>query len=234
MKLSELQPWQLKMAGRGEGFCELAPDDSEAERLRGISQYEEALWAGGVEFVAGLDEVGRGPIAGPVVVAAVILPPHILLPGVNDSKKLSAKKRWQLEPLIRRASVAWALAAVGPHEIDRINILAATKLAMCRAVKMLPVRPQHLLVDALELPLPLPQTAIVKGDAKSISIGAASILAKCHRDRMMAVYDELYPGYGLAGHAGYPTLAHKQAVWQLGYSPIHRRSFVLKPPKQAK
>lgn len=234
MKVSELEPWQLKMAGTGEGVCDILPDAAEAERLRGLSQYEEALWADGVEYVAGLDEVGRGPIAGPVVVAAVILPPHLLLPGIKDSKKLSAKKRYQLEPVIRRASIAWALGAVGPHEIDQINILEATKLAMCRAIKMLPVRPQHLLVDALELPLPLPQTSIIKGDAQSISIGAASILAKCHRDRLMTVYDEMYPGYNLAKHAGYPTPEHKRAVWQLGYSPIHRKSFTLKPPKQVK
>lgn len=205
----------------------------ELERLEEILTYERGCWDAGYELVAGIDEVGRGPLAGPVVAAAVILPQHCLLPGINDSKKLSAKKRYALEPEIKRASVAWALGAVGPTEIDRINILEATRLAMLRAIKALPVPPQHLLLDALHLPMSLPQTALIKGDALSISIGAASILAKCHRDRMMAVYDETYPGYGLAGHAGYPTPAHKQAVFDMGYSPIHRKSFVLKPIKKA-
>ena len=233
MKLTDLSPADLQMCGRGEGITDFAASAAEIERLRSISRYEEEIWGGGVQFIAGLDEVGRGPIAGPVVAAAVILPPHCLLPGINDSKKLSAKKRYALEPQIKRASVAWALGAVGPTEIDRINILEATKLAMQRAIKALPVPPQHLLLDALHLPVDLPQTALVKGDALSISIGAASILAKCHRDRMMAVYDEMYPGYGLAGHAGYPTPAHKQAVFDMGYSRIHRKSFVLNPIKKA-
>lgn len=111
MKVTDLAPWQLKMAGTGDGVCNILPDTAEAERLRGLSHYEEALWADGIEFVAGLDEVGRGPIAGPVVVAAVILPPHLLLPGINDSKKLSPRKRYQLEEVIRRASIAcrWEL-----------------------------------------------------------------------------------------------------------------------------
>lgn len=231
MRAADLQPWQRQMYGTGEGLVDFGAMGAELERLQAISQYEERLWADGVDFVAGLDEVGRGPIAGPVVAAAVILPPHCKLPGIKDSKKLSAKKRYELEPQIRQAAVAWALGAVGAREIDKMNILAATKLAMCRAVRALPVPPQHLLIDALKLPLDLPQTAIVKGDSLSISIGAASILAKCHRDRMMAVYDKIYPGYGLAKHAGYPTAEHKRAVWALGYTPIHRQSFVLKPPK---
>jgi ribonuclease HII len=128
--------------------------------------------------------------------------------------------------------VAWALGAVGAHEIDRYNILEATKMAMLRAVASLPIQPQHLLLDAVHLTSPIPQTSLIKGDAKSISIGAASILAKCHRDRMMEIYDEMYSGYGLAKHAGYPTKAHKEAVFALGYSPIHRKSFVLKPIKK--
>lgn len=231
MKVRDLASWQLQMSGVGEAVRDFGAADEEAARLREISQYEERLWANGAEHIAGIDEVGRGPIAGPVVAAAVILPPHCLLPGIKDSKKLTAKKRYELEPLIRRAAVAWAIGAVGAREIDKINILQATKLAMCRAVQALPVQPQHLLLDALSLPLDLPQTSLIKGDALSISIGAASILAKCHRDRMMAVYDEIYPGYGLARHAGYPTVEHKRAVWALGYTPIHRRSFVLKPPK---
>ena len=226
-----LAPWQLQMFGRGEGIADFGAAGDELLRLQAISEYEERLLAEGVSLIAGLDEVGRGPIAGPVVAAAVILPPHCLLPGIKDSKQLSAKKRYQLEPQIRRAALAWALGAVSAREIDKINILQATKLAMCRAVAKLPIRPQHLLLDALSLPLDLPQTSVIKGDALSISIGAASILAKCHRDRMMTVYDGIYPGYGLGGHAGYPTAEHKRAVWALGYTPIHRRSFKLKPPK---
>jgi ribonuclease HII len=231
MKIADLTPEQLQMWGRGEGIADFGADPEETERLRAISVYEEELWSN-AEYIAGIDEVGRGPIAGPVVAAAVILPKHCLLPGINDSKKLSAKKRYALEPLIRQASVAWALGAVGAHEIDRYNILEATKMAMLRAVASLPIQPQHLLLDAVHLTSPIPQTSLIKGDAKSISIGAASILAKCHRYRMMEIYDEMYSGYGLAKHAGYPTKAHKEAVFALGYSPIHRKSFVLKPIKK--
>jgi ribonuclease HII len=232
MRIADLPPEQLQMWGRGEGIAEFDISSEEKERLSDLSVYEEEIWGGGAEYIAGIDEVGRGPIAGPVVAAAVILPKHCLLPGINDSKKLSAKKRYALEPVIRRAAVAWALGAVGAREIDRYNILEATKIAMLRAVAALPVQPEHLLLDAVRLDSPIPQTSLIKGDAKSISIGAASILAKCHRDRMMEIYDEMYPGYGLAQHAGYPTKAHKEAVFALGYSPIHRRSFVLKPIKK--
>lgn len=232
MKIAEMEPWQLAMSGVGDGLAEYGATGAELARLQEISRYEEELWAAGVELVAGIDEVGRGPIAGPVVAAAVILPPHCKLPGIRDSKKLSEKKRYQLEPEIRRAAVAWAIGAVGPHKIDEINILEATRLAMVQAVQKLPCKPQHLLLDAMTLPLDVLQTSLIKGDALSISIGAASILAKCHRDRMMAIYDEIYPGYGLAGHAGYPTAAHRQAVFELGYTPIHRRSYRLKPIKQ--
>ncbi len=232
MKLSDLAPWQLQMFGTGAGITDFDADAKELARIEEISAYETALVQQGVQFIAGIDEVGRGPIAGPVVAAAVILPPGCKLPGIKDSKKLSEKKRYQLEPLIRQTAIAWAIGAVGPQKIDEINILEATRLAMVQAVNKLPVQPQHLLLDAMKLPLAIGQTSLIKGDALSISIGAASILAKCHRDRMMAIYDEIYPGYGLAGHAGYPTAAHKQAVFSLGYTPIHRRSYKLKPLKQ--
>lgn len=232
MKVSELAGWQLQMCGTGEGIADFGADEKELARLQEISRYEDEIRSGGVEFIAGLDEVGRGPIAGPVVAAAVILPRDCRLPNIKDSKKLSEKKRYQLEPEIRRAAIAWAIGAVDARQIDKINILEATRLAMVQAVQKLPIKPQHLLLDAMTLPLDIPQTSLVKGDALSISIGAASILAKCHRDRMMAVYDEIYPGYGLAGHAGYPTAEHKQAVFELGYTPIHRRSYKLKPIKQ--
>lgn len=232
MKLSDLAPWQLQMFGTGAGITDFDADAKELARIEEISAYETALVQQGVQLIAGIDEVGRGPIAGPVVAAAVILPPGCKLPGIKDSKKLSEKKRYQLEPLIRQTAIAWAIGAVGPQKIDEINILEATRLAMVQAVNKLPVQPQHLLLDAMKLPLAIGQTSLIKGDVLSISIGAASILAKCHRDRMMAIYDEIYPGYGLAGHAGYPTVAHKQAVFSLGYTPIHRRSYKLKPLKQ--
>lgn len=243
------EAWQLVGQGGGEiDKAALASDESaEMERLKQMLTCEQTLWQSGAELVAGLDEVGRGPIAGPVVTAAVIWRPGCWLAGIDDSKKLSAKKRYALEPLIKQAALAWAVAAVGVWEIDRYNILQATKLAMLRALYKLPLKPQHLLLDALRLAdmkLPsaalwqnlreyaqLPQTALIKGDAKSMSIAAASILAKCHRDRMMQIYDEKYPGYNLAQHAGYPTIEHKRAVFALGRSPIHRRSFVLRPIK---
>lgn len=243
---------EFVMFGQGDGRIEekalAAAGSAEAERLAGLLGYEQQLWQDGVELAAGLDEVGRGPIAGPVVTAAVIWRPGLLLAGVNDSKKLSAKKRYALEPLIKQAALAWAVGVVGVRDIDRWNILQATKVAMLRALHNLPVRPQHLLLDALRLEdkLPgcplreelrgfcsLPQTSLVKGDAKSMSIAAASILAKCYRDRLMHLYDERYPGYNLGKHAGYPTREHKQAVFALGPSPIHRRSFVLKPIKES-
>ena len=206
--------------------------EAEKERLAEITQYERQLWHDGVDFIAGIDEVGRGPIAGPVVAAAVILPKGVMIEGINDSKKLSEKKRLALEKTIKENCVAWAIGAVGPGVIDKINILEASKLAMQQAIAKLPVKPQHLLVDAVNLAADIPQTDIIKGDAKSVSIGAASIIAKCHRDRMMKVYDNIYPGYGLGGHAGYPTKAHKEAVFALGYTPIHRKSFKLKPIKK--
>ena len=207
-------------------------DDAERQRLSELYEYEAPLWKAGINYIAGIDEVGRGPIAGPVVAAAVILPAHFLLWGVNDSKKLSEKKRLALEAIIQENAIAWAVGAVGARDIERYNILEATKLAMIKAVKKLSVQPEHLLIDALQLPaLALPQSAIIKGDTKSASIAAASILAKCHRDRMMKIYDAKYPVYGFAQNAGYPSPAHKRAVFAHGPSPIHRATFVLKPIK---
>ena len=227
-------PEHLKM--KGGGSANPLPDseikEKEIERLADLTKYEQELWKSGVRYIAGVDEVGRGPIAGPVVAAAVILPQDVQIAGINDSKKLSEKKRLALEATIKENCVAWAIAAVGPSVIDEINILEASKLAMKLAIKKLPVAAEHLLVDAVKLPVKIPQTDIIKGDAKSVSIGAASIIAKCHRDRMMKVYDKIYPGYGLGGHAGYPTKAHKEAVFTNGYTAIHRKSFKLKPIKK--
>lgn len=177
-------------------------------------------------FVAGVDEVGRGPLAGPVVAAAVILDPKKPIHGLNDSKALSEKKRDALFPEICEKALAWSLGRAEVEEIDQINILQASLLAMTRAVEGLKVQPELALVDGNKLPkLPCPGEAVVKGDSRVPAIAAASIIAKVTRDREMQELDSLYPGYGLAGHKGYPTKAHIAAVQQLGVLPIHRRSF---------
>ena len=187
---------------------------------------EEALFARGARLVAGVDEVGRGPLAGPVTAAAVILDPAAIPEGINDSKKLSAKRREALLAALHdSAHVCVAHASV--EEIDEINILQASHLAMCRAIDGLPVRPDHVLVDGNRLPraLTLPATAVVKGDAKSLSIAAASVLAKIARDAIMVDLAQQYPGYGWESNAGYPTKVHQAGLQNLGVTPHHRRSF---------
>lgn len=180
----------------------------------------------GYRFIAGVDEVGRGPLAGPVVAAAVILDPSRPITGLTDSKKLSEKRRVELVPVIQSQALAWALGRAEPAEIDEINILQASLLAMQRAVAQLQPQPDFALVDGNRLPsLPCPAQAIVKGDLSEACISAASILAKVSRDTEMQVLDERYPGYGLAGHKGYPTRDHLDALRRLGPSVIHRRSF---------
>ncbi len=180
----------------------------------------------GARFVAGVDEAGRGPLAGPVVVAAVILVPECHLPGLNDSKQVGESLREELFDRIQAVALAYAVVAVEAEEIDRINILRATHVGMARALAGLNPAPDHALVDGLPVPhLPCPHEAIVKGDARCISIAAASILAKVTRDRLMLEMDRLHPGYGLAGHKGYPTPAHLRALSELGPAPCHRRSF---------
>lgn len=179
-----------------------------------------------IPLIAGVDEVGRGPLAGPVVTAAVILDPNKPIEGLTDSKKLSEKKREQLEPIIMENAFAWAIGRAEPEEIDRINILQATLVAMQRAVEGLSVYPQHALVDGNKAPkLACPVTTIIKGDQSEQAIAAASILAKVARDREMVAMEEVYPGYGFAKHKGYPTKQHQQALIELGVTPIHRRSF---------
>ncbi len=175
--------------------------------------------------VCGVDEAGRGPLAGPVVAAAVILTPARIPEGLNDSKALSSKQReLLLNAIEKNAQIGIGIAE--PEEIDRINILGATLIAMRRAVLALPICPEMALIDGNKLPeLPCDAQAIVKGDSRSLSIAAASIVAKVTRDRLMIEADARFPGYGLAGHKGYPTKAHMDAVKQLGASPIHRRSF---------
>lgn len=177
-------------------------------------------------LVCGIDEAGRGPLAGPVVAAAVILDPSRPLPGIDDSKKLSAVKRERLAPLIREQALCWAVAEASVEEIDRLNILQATLLAMQRAVAALSLRPERALVDGNRCPrLDIPVAAIVKGDGQIASIAAASILAKTARDAGMRVLHQDYPHYGFDRHMGYPTAAHFAALKQHGPSPAHRRSF---------
>ena len=178
------------------------------------------------KLIAGVDEVGRGPLAGPVVTAAVILDPNKPIEGLNDSKKLTEKRREQLEPIIKKNALAWSLGRAEAEEIDQINILQATLLAMKRAVEGLSIQPEHALVDGNKAPnLTCPVTTIIKGDQSEPAIAAASILAKVARDREMVEMDKKYPGYGLAQHKGYPTKQHQQALIDLGVTEIHRRSF---------
>jgi ribonuclease HII len=199
---------------------------SEGQRLRSILRYERELWAAGTVRVAGVDEAGMSPLAGPVAAGAVIFPPGFRLPGVDDSKKLDPKERDRLAPLIRAAAVAWAVAFVEPEEIDRVNIYWAGLLAMRRAVEALGVVPEYLLIDGRKLQdLPIPQLRIFKGDEKSLTIAAASILAKTARDARMVELDVRYPGYGFAQHKGYPVRAHREALKKRGACEIHRKSF---------
>lgn len=195
------------------------------QRWQQMCRYEQELWQQGLSYVAGLDEAGRGPLAGPVAAAAVILPADSYIPGLNDSKKLSHATRQRLEPIIKEQALAWAVACVNHRVIDEINILEASRLAMMKALARLAIAPQHLLTDSVRLPLAVPQHNIDHGDALSVSIAAASVLAKNHRDRVMERFAALYPGYGLAQHKGYPTAAHQAAIRELGVTPIHRRSF---------
>lgn len=190
-----------------------------------MSSYEQELWQNGLQYVAGIDEVGRGPLAGPVTAAAVILPPNCLIAGINDSKKIAEKKRLALEEEIKDAAIAWACVSINHRVIDRTNIKEAARLAMAKAVAALDIFPEHLLIDAEKIDLDIPQTAIIKGDAKSISIAAASIIAKNTRDKLMVICDSKWPEYGFAQHKGYPTAAHKAALREHGPSPIHRLTF---------
>jgi ribonuclease HII len=188
--------------------------------------FERIAWKEGYRFIAGVDEVGRGCLAGAVVAGAVILDLLNLPEGLNDSKKLSKKKREQLSAEIKETALAYAVAGVEADEIDRINILEATKKAMTLAVAKLNPKADFLLIDALELKdQTLPQKGIIKGDATSVSIAAASIVAKVYRDDLMQKYDETYPAYGFAKHVGYGTKAHFEALRKHGACDIHRKSF---------
>lgn len=200
---------------------------SEKSLYARMSVFEQQAHTAGFHLIAGVDEAGRGPLAGPVVAAACILSPDSPILGVNDSKKLSAARREALYQEITRQCVSYCVAFVEPEEIDRINILQATIKAMRQAVAGLEKTPDLLLVDAVRLPdVPMPVQAMIKGDTLSVSIAAASILAKVSRDRLMDQYEKLYPGYGFIRHKGYGTPEHYAAIGQLGLAPIHRRTFL--------
>lgn len=200
---------------------------AEGQRLRRLLQFEQELWAQGYQLIAGVDEAGMAPLAGPVVAAAVILPVRYKLRGLNDSKKISnAAKRNELAAQIKQDAHCWAVGRAEVAEIDQLNIYHAGLLAMRRAVEGLSVTPDFVLVDARKIPAcPVPQRGIIHGDTLSASIAAASVIAKTTRDAQMCELDRQYPGYGLAAHKGYPTPAHYRALQALGASPIHRRSF---------
>ena len=195
---------------------QLDPDDLE----------EEALRRAGLRLVAGIDEVGRGCLAGPVVAGAVILAPGWTCPGLRDSKMLDAAERERLDLLIREGAIAWAVAAVDAPLIDRINILQATLLASMLAAARLPIRPDALITDSLHLPdIGLPQRVLIDADRRCLSVAAASVVAKVYRDALMVGFDAQYPGYGFAEHKGYAAPEHRAAIESLGVTPIHRRTF---------
>ena len=204
---------------------ELQKQVDEDLRLEKMLAYEKELYAKGIDLIAGVDEVGRGPLAGPVVAAAVILPKACKIPGLNDSKKIPKSKHKEIYEAVFQNAIAIGIGIKDNHVIDQVNIYEATKLAMMEAIGQLEPQPQHLLIDAMKLDLPIPQTSIIKGDANSLSIAAASIVAKVTRDQMMEEFDKEYPGYDFAQNTGYGTANHLAGLHQLGVTPIHRRSF---------
>lgn len=198
----------------------------EQQRLAGMLRFEQALWRAGHTCVAGVDEVGVGPLAGPVVAAAVILPPGSNIADIDDSKRLSPQAREHLDGVIRREAIAWAVGMCSAEEIDAGNIFVATRQAARRAVLALSTPPEHILVDAYRVPqLDMPQTPLIHGDRRSQSVAAASIVAKVTRDYLMRAMDITYPNYGFAQHVGYGTARHLAALRTLGPCPEHRRSF---------
>ena len=204
---------------------ELQKQVDEDLRLEKMLAYEKELYAQGIDLIAGVDEVGRGPLAGPVVAAAVILPKACKILGLNDSKKIPKSKHKEIYEAVLQNAIAIGIGIKDNHVIDQVNIYEATKLAMMEAIGRLDPQPQHLLIDAMKLDLPIPQTSIIKGDANSLSIAAASIVAKVTRDQMMEEFDREYPGYDFAQNAGYGTAKHLAGLDKLGVTPIHRRSF---------
>ena len=204
---------------------ELQKQVDEDLRLEKMLAYEKELYTQGIHLIAGVDEVGRGPLAGPVVAAAVILPKACKIPGLNDSKKIPKSKHKEIYEAVLQNAVAIGIGIKDNQVIDQVNIYEATKLAMMEAIGQLDPQPQHLLIDAMKLDLPISQTSIIKGDANSLSIAAASIVAKVTRDQMMEEFDREYPGYDFAQNAGYGTAKHLAGLDKRGVTPIHRRSF---------
>ncbi|MGI6587668.1 MAG: ribonuclease HII [Peptococcia bacterium] len=200
--------------------------EKEMVRLKQLQKKEKELRKRGYKFIGGIDEAGRGPLAGPVVAACVILPDNCFLSGLNDSKKMSAEQREELEQKIKKEAIAWAVGLVNHKEIDRINILQATKKAMLKAVWALAVKPDYLLLDAMNIDLNIPQENIVHGDCQCAAIAAASIIAKTYRDRIMELMDDFYPVYGFRDNKGYGTARHLEALNLYGPSSVHRKSFL--------
>ena len=199
--------------------------EQEKERMAAMWQYEHEY--ANFNYICGIDEVGRGPFAGPVVACAVILPKDLEILYVNDSKKVTEKRRNMLYDELMEKAISVGIGMASPERIDEINILQATYEAMREAISKLDPKPDLLLNDAVTIPgVEIQQVPIIKGDAKSVSIAAASIIAKVTRDRMMAEYDEIFPGYDFAGNKGYGTAAHREALQKIGPCPIHRRSFI--------
>lgn len=199
---------------------------TERLRIQNMMNFERLLWKSGVRSVAGVDEVGVGPLAGPVVAAAVVFSADVVLAGIDDSKRLDSEHRVKMEVAIRQTAIAIGIGIAEVGEIDRLNIYRAGLLAMRRAVEELPLKPEHLLVDARIIPdVGMPQNAFNKGDGINFSIAAASIIAKTHRDRIMDELEKQYPGYGFAQHKGYSTPEHQNAIRGLGPCPIHRLSY---------
>ena len=194
-------------------------------RLENMLTYEKDLYKQGLTLIAGVDEVGRGPLAGPVVAAAVILPQGCKIKGLNDSKKIPKKKHLEVFQAVQDQALSIGIGIIDNQVIDQVNIYEATKLAMKEAISQLSLQPQHLLIDAMKLDLPISQTSIIKGDANSLSIAAASIIAKVTRDELMKDYDSQFPGYDFTANAGYGTAKHLEGLTKLGVTPIHRTSF---------
>lgn len=193
-------------------------------------EYESSFWNAGIQHVAGIDEAGRGALAGPVAAGVVIFPPRLELQdelhGVRDSKQMTPRAREEWAVIIKEQAAAWGVGFASSLEIDELGIVPATRLAALRALEQLPLSPQHILLDFLRLPdCPLPQSALVKGDRRSLSIAAASVLAKTSRDALMAEYESQYPGYGFGVHKGYATACHLRQIARLGACPLHRCSF---------
>ena len=201
--------------------------EKEEQRLLKLKQIDKEFFDMGMQYVCGIDEAGRGPLAGPVVVASVMLPKDSMIEGVNDSKKISESKREKLYDVILQEAISYGVGIIYQDEIDEINILQATKKGLHEAVSNMKIKPNVFLVDALTGidTLGIPYKSIIKGDAKSYSIGAASIIAKVTRDRIMREWDKVYPEYGFAGHKGYGTAKHIEAIKKYGLTPIHRKTF---------